>query len=99
VFDKALATHINHAKEALETEIECNSFLEEAVQEEQYYPRGRKWAKWVRFRLWKDVPSCECCGWELEDYMDELTADLNPREAVLSRAFMGRGPARGQTLD
>jgi hypothetical protein len=98
VFEQALAGYIDQAKKALEDEIEWNRYLEEHVQEQQDYPRGPKWANLVKCRLWKDVPSCECCGWELEDYVDEMTAGLNPREAILTRTFMGLGAAREESL-
>lgn len=98
-YAQALAINREGCRKNLAREVKRNNILGNALYTHGYLPKGEEWPKMVKLLLWRDTPPCECCGWELEDYMEELTAGLNPREAVLTRALMGLGAERGQWLE
>jgi hypothetical protein len=93
-----LATVRQQGKEILAGEVRSNDLLRSVLHGDGHLPHGEDWTQLVRLLLWRDVPPCKFCGWEMEDFVEELAAGLHPREAALARAMMGLGTERGQRL-
>jgi hypothetical protein len=91
VYARVLATYRAYCKNNLDAEVRRKDIQGDALYTYGYLPKGEEWPTLVKLLLWRDTPSCECCGWEMEDYMEELAAGLSPREAVLMRALMDPG--------
>lgn len=98
-YEEMLATYCDKSKRMQVLEAAIDDRLADTLREHGHLFRGEEWANLVQLFTWRDTPACECCGWEMEDYMEELIAGLNPREAVLHRALMGLGAERGQRLE
>lgn len=88
IYAQVLANIRGVRKELLAGELQYNNTLEAALHQYAYLPEGEASTKLVKLLLWQDTPPCDCCGWKMDDYMEEFTAGLGPREAVLMRALM-----------
>lgn len=98
-YAQVLATVRQQGKGILAGEVRSNDLLRSVLHGDGHLPHGEEWTQLVRLLLWRDVPPCKCCGWEMEDFVEELAAGLHPREAALARAMMGLGARRGQRLE
>jgi hypothetical protein len=99
VYEEMLATYRDKSKKLQAAEGVINAKLVNSLREHGHLPQGEGCAKPVQLLPWRDTPPCDCCGWEMGDYMEEVTAGLNPREAVLVRALHSLKSDAGKESD
>lgn len=98
-YEEMLATYRNQSKQLQALEAGCNKRLADNLRAHGHLHQGEELADLVQLLPWRDTPPCECCGWELEDYIEEVTAGLTPREAVLIRALHSLESGAGKESD